>query len=148
VTGLANPTLAWNGTLGHAAPGSIEANIGFSSTGAAEAAFIRYVPSPHADITGRTITAWVYVESTSVSIQLQAYAQSAISAQAFQGGASFTADAGDTPTWTMLSFVIPPANTSWDPTMMNQFGIWVTTLSTIPDAGATSVVAVDDYVVQ
>jgi hypothetical protein len=151
------PTVAFNATLGHAAPGSAEGSITFTATG--QAAFIRYVPMVNAmgvkpDLTGRTLTGWVYVESTMVSIQLSAFAQS-ITNVTFLAGATTVVNPGDAPRWIMLAFAVPPKSASWDPTVINQFGIEVVSTGTAGDAGATdagttasTVVAVDDYSVQ
>jgi hypothetical protein len=118
-------------------------------TDVGQAAYIRYVPmSPKPNLTGRMITAWVYVESTTVAIQIEAYAQSLISSSAFLGGSSVTVNPGDTPTWIMLTMVIPFASSSWDPTQINQFGISFTSTGNVADAGSTTVIAVDDFSVQ
>jgi hypothetical protein len=117
-------------------------------TGQGQTAYIRYVPSPPPDLTGRTLTGWVYVESTTVSVQLQAYAQCTLNLN-FQGGASTTVKPGDPPMWIPVTFVLPSTSASWDPTSITQFGISITAVSSVPDAGtSTSVIDVDDYSVQ
>jgi hypothetical protein len=130
--------------LGNTAPGSVEGTLGYTAQG--QAMFIRYVPTPKPDLTGRIITGWVYVVSTTGTIQLSAFAND-LTNTSFLGGTAVTVNPGDTPTWIKVVFTIPAKAAGWDPTNINQFGIQIVQTDTMGDAG-TAVVAVDDYSVQ
>jgi hypothetical protein len=135
--------------LGHTTAGAIQTTATFT-TKENLAGYIRYVQNatPLLDLTGRTLTGWVYVTSTTERILVSAYAVDSTHTSNFVTGPAVTVNPGDTATWFSVSLAIPPAMSgTWDPTQVKQFGVQIFETATFMTPGP-AVVAVDDYVIQ
>jgi len=89
---------------------------------------------------------WIYVESTTATVQLSPYVQSTPGVTFIFGG-SVTAFPGTSPTWAQLIVAVPGASASWDPTVVNQWGLQVTEVGTT-NTSAQVVIAIDDCLVE
>lgn len=122
-------TLAWTATSGMPAPGALQIDISPGRIG--QGGWARYLATPLVDLTGRTISAWLWLESGPPP-RVKLYVQTGTQyTWADNGAISLTPHA-----WTCVSMAVSaPAYTNgpnYDPTSVVRLGFEILSSSTSP----------------
>jgi hypothetical protein len=113
--------------------GALVDTINFTGSGGDQ---MIWNPAGFLDLTNRTITAWVYVASTSQPLSLKLFANVGTGDWNESDMANVTAG-----TWFQMT--LPPGGVGWDATSVNRIGLMIA-----GDNAGTSVVYLDDIVIQ
>jgi hypothetical protein len=117
----AQATLAWSAATGDPAPGSLQADVTPSSSDASlTGAWVRFLMTTPADLTGRTISAWAWLDSGQ-SPHLKTFVQTGAMYEWADNGTIFLG----THQWTCLSLPVSTpsySQPSYDPTKVVALG--------------------------
>ncbi len=123
-------SLAWNGTVGMPTRGALQLDVTPDVTTGFGLAHARYLAAPLGDLSGRTISAWLWVESGAPRLKLYV----------LTGAQYIWADNGEIPitprTWTCISMPVSSPQykngPSYDPTNVVRLGFEMLSTSPAP----------------